>query len=228
MGILDFLGGGNSHAYNDYADQLRGLAGGYDPYTKSGLNSLHDLMGRYQQGLNNPGFLENELAGTYQESPYAQAQSKYLTSGLNNNAAALGSLGSTYSANNMADSLHRLISSDEGQYINRGINTYNNALGGESHINDMGYNALGAQNKLNQSADLANMQGSINHTNALQHLLGGFGDIAGDVLSGGTSGLLGALEKLLKKGSKPGTTDSASGLEGDESFLNNLYKGWGM
>lgn len=200
MSILSFLTGDPSEAYDKYAQQLQQLMAQYGPYRSAGLKSLRDLMGRYSEGLNNPAFLENELAGSYRESPYAKAQSQYLTNLMNQNAAATGTLGSSYAASNLSDQLQRLLSRDEQNYIDRGIGTYNRALGGEEGINTMGYNALGQQTALGQQAALGQLKGQLQKQSGLGSLLGGGLGLLGDFLlgpEGSLSDLLGNLGSEL-------------------------------
>lgn len=188
-GIENSLDGDTSGAYSNYSDEQRQLAQDLNPYIKDGKISLNNLLSQFQKETNNPAFLENELASSYKPSDYYKQQAKYLTGQLNSNAAAEGTLGGSYAANNMAATDDRLLSQDENNYIDKGMQTYGQGISGEEGINNEGFNALGQQNNLLTAANQAEMQGKIAHDNAQTALLGEGLNLGSEFFTGGAGGL---------------------------------------
>lgn len=172
---MSFLGlfGDRTPQYQRYASQMRQLEGRFDPYVSAGERGLEDLSSQYHTAFQRPQFLEDELSRSYHMSPYAQAEEKELQRVLNNEAALTGKLGSTYSANRLADTIHRLISSDMDKYISRGMGTYGQALSGYQAFPQMGFRGLSEQTGLGQRAAQADLEGALSRQRAKQSL-GGF------------------------------------------------------
>lgn len=235
MSFLSIFGGDDSKARNQYADELAREGQKYNPYISAGGRSLSDLMGRYSGMLDDPAALQNKLAAGYAPSAYATAQSKYLSDMLNNNAAATGSLGSSYSAGNLADTLHRLISGDEGRYIDRGMNQFNRGLSGEEGINRMGYNAIGNQNLLESQGGQQRMQGQIDKDKSIGSLIGQGLGLVGDFFTGGMSGAGGLIGGLGRKAgfgqqqSNPymfyGGGQQSNSMYSDPDWMYHRYQG---
>lgn len=181
--IRENLLGDESRRYGDYANQLRKLSGSYSPYTDVGKQSLPVLQNEYSRGLQSPSFLEDQLANLYQASPYEQSEEEHLKRSLANQAAVTGTLGSSYAGKTLADTIHRLLSEDMDKYINRGMQTYQTALSGESAFPGLGLGALGQQNQLNQNALQAMLQGNLSRDTATQKLYGYGGKLFGSALS---------------------------------------------
>lgn len=220
MSLLSLFGD-NSSEYGDLANLYKNLAANYDPYVSAGSSTLHDLMGRYSKMISDPTFLENKVASSYMPSDYAQSQSKYITDQLNNNAAATGDLGGSYSANNLATALHRLISGDENNYINNANQMYGAGLSGEQEINSMGYNALGQQNNLLSQSGQAQAQGEMSSQNALNEMIGQGLSFGGDFLTGGTGGLSDVFGAFGKK-AMPNFTNQFGGQQNILTALKTL------
>ena len=172
---MSFLGlfGDMSPQYNRYSSQLRNMQGDFNPYISGGEQAFSDLIQQYQNTFQRPQFLEDQLARSYKISPYAQSEEKELQRILNNEAALTGKLGSSYSANRMADTIHRLISSDMDKYISRGMNTYGQALSGYGRFPQLGLSGLSQRTGLGQRAAYSDLQGDLSKQHAKQSL-GGF------------------------------------------------------
>lgn len=199
MSMLGNFFGDNSGAYGDAAAEFRDLAQSYKPYIKTGENSLYNLLGQYQGMLSNPNALQNKIASGWSMSPYAQYQTQELSKELNNNAAATGTLGSSYAAQAMASHLQPIVSADQNNYINRGMQTYGMGLSGESNLNNMGYNALNQQNGLESQGINASLQGSLSHDDAINKMFGQALGLGADFMTGGTGGIGSLIAGLGKK-----------------------------
>lgn len=173
MSLLDALWGDNSKSYKEAAQA-------YDPYVSAGKQSLQDLLKQQAMLTQSPWQLQDEIASHYQESPGLQYAQNQITQRMNNQAALSGRLGSGASQRSLQDALTGQLLQEQGQYVNRGMDTFNTGLGVEQGMNQLGYNALGQQNNLN-------MQAAQSHNAALGHMLG-FGIQAGmNILDPGAS-----------------------------------------
>lgn len=110
--IRENILGDESRRYKDYANQIRSLEPSYNPYTSAGTQGLASILSEYHRGLQTPSFLEDELAKSYQESPYARMEEDHLKRSLANQAAVTGTLGSSYAGKTLAQALHSLIAGD--------------------------------------------------------------------------------------------------------------------
>lgn len=176
--------GDESRRYQDYANRLKGLESGYNPYLQAGTGSLSTLLGEYQKGLTTPSFLEDQLASSYQRSPYEQAEEEHLKRSLANQAGVMGDYGSSFYEKTLANTLHRLLSGDMDKYIDRGIGTYSTALSGTSALPGLGMSALGQRNALQQQALQAQLQGNLSRDQATNKLFGYGGRLASSLLGG--------------------------------------------
>ena len=172
MGMLSDLFGDNHKAYDKYGNEIEGLAGQYDPYIKDGKKMLSDLTNKGQWMTNSPWALEDEMQSHYNESPGFKYSQNQLTNRMNNNAALTGQLGNGAENASLQSALEGRLNQNMGQYVDRGINTFNNGINTESNINNMGFNALGQKNQLMQGAYGSDLQGDLSHDNAMQHMLG--------------------------------------------------------
>ena len=189
MGFFSDLFGDDSKAYNKYKDELAGLAQSYNPYVQGGKQMFGDLMKQGQWMTSSPWALEDEMQKHYQQSPGFQYAQNQIQQRMNNQAAASGMLGSGAEQKSLQDALTGHLQQDMGQYVDRGINTYNQGLGTEGNLNNMGFNALGAQNQLMQGSYGAGLQGDISHRNAMSHMLGFGLNLGKDFLFGGQGSL---------------------------------------
>ena len=149
MGMLSDLFGDNHKAYDKYGNEIEGLAGQYDPYIKDGKKMLSDLTNKGQWMTNSPWALEDEMQSHYNESPGFKYSQNQLTNRMNNNAALTGQLGNGAENASLQSALEGRLNQNMGQYVDRGINTFNNGINTESNINNMGFNALGQKNQSN-------------------------------------------------------------------------------
>lgn len=212
---LTDLFGDNSSEYSDLADALRNIGNTYNPYITAGQNSLKDLIGRYSQMMNDPAFLENKLASEYKPSAYAQTQQRQTADALNNNAAALGTLGSSYAAQTYGQNMNDLLNRDMQNYIGQGEQMYGQGLAGEQGVNKLGYNALGQQNQFYSQGAQDDAQAAMSKQNAFNQMIGQGLGLAGDFFTGGTGGLSSLLGNM---GSKAGFGQQG----GDQELLNAI------
>ena len=187
MGWWNDLWGDNSQAYGKYENELQGLAKGYDPYTQAGQKTLADLLKQGNMMTNSPWQLEDELQSHYNQSPGFQYAQNQITQRMNNNAALSGMGGTGAENASLQKALTGNLEQNMDQYVDRGINTYNQGLNTEGNINQMGYNALGQKNQLMQGGYQAGLQGDISHANAIQHMAGAAVHGAMDLFDPGAS-----------------------------------------
>ena len=142
----------------------------YDPYINAGRGALSDLQQRYQQQLNNPGELYNQLGAGYKESPgYANTMRAALT-GVGNANAAGGTLGTPMHQQNAAETAGNVANKDFESYLNHIFGLYGQGLEGEQGLNTQGYDA---------SSSMGNILGSVTGQRAQNAFTGQQGENAG-------------------------------------------------
>lgn len=192
MSFLDFLGGGNTSGdYNQYANQTRQLAGGYNPFIHNGTQAGQWMLPQLHQDAANPNRVQDQWAQGFQMSPYQQnvlqAVSKHMQA-LGANSGMLGS-------GQLQKALQGQLSSDVGQfqndYVNRAMQLHSMGLTGLGNMYQTGLGALGNRNNLLNAANEAQLQGNINRDTQGARNFGGFlgalgslGELAGGGLFG--------------------------------------------
>ncbi len=160
--IGDLLTPNNRKAYNEYSQNLMNLSGTYNPWAKLGFNAFKTGTNLATQNTLNPAMLQNTLAQSFQMSPYQSNLENKTMDQMNVNAANTGMVGSQSANNTLASQLNRMTGQFENQYIDRGLNQYNQGLNSLlTHSAPMGFNALNNQNRLAQTGYQAQLQGHL-------------------------------------------------------------------
>ena len=180
-----------------YLQQIQGSTEKYmNPYVNAGQGAMGTLQGQYQNLLNNPGQMYNQMGAGYQQSPGYQFGVSQATNAANNAAAAGGYLGTPQHQQEMAKYTQGLASQDYDKYMQNILGMYGQGLSGMGNINQLGYNASsGAMNSLNDMhkylASLAYNQAA-NEQSSAGGLGAGLGGLAGSAL-GLAGGPLGSI-----------------------------------
>lgn len=153
MSFFDNLFGNNSDAFQKYSNSMKDIAGTYDPYTTTGENALNSSYSQYQNLLSNPNFVQDMVASGFYTSPYQEQLLDRTTKSMNINAANTGMLGSGAANRALQDELVNQTGQFENQYIDRGMNSYNEGLQGMNDFSHLGFNSLNQQaNYMGQAA----------------------------------------------------------------------------
>lgn len=184
-GQLLFGGKNPASAASPYLNQVPGtITPYYQPYIDSGTNAMNTLNTQYNQNINNPAAVMNQVGAGYQQSPGYQWNVNQATNAANQASAAGGMAGSPQEQQQLATTVSGLANQDYYDYVDRAMKQYNTGLSGMSHINDMGYNASNelAQSLANNLLSQAKLQyaGQMNQN---QSQGGGWGDLIGGVTS---------------------------------------------
>lgn len=131
----------------------------YQPYIDSGQNAMGVLNTQYGNMVNNPTGMMNSIGAGYQQSPGYQYQVNQATGAANRAAAAGGMLGSPSEQQALAGNINQMANQDYYNYVDRGMQNYNQGIQGYQGLNAQGYSA---SNELAQSLANALMsQGSL-------------------------------------------------------------------
>lgn len=133
--------------YAKMSDIYKQMQGYITPYTDAGKTGLAGLLalekGAYGGMADDPTELEDKIMGKYQESPYAQYQTKQLIDAANSAAAASGQLGTPQEQQELAAHLQGLVSQDQQKYYQnamQGLNSLANLYGGQVGAGEFGVN----------------------------------------------------------------------------------------
>jgi hypothetical protein len=219
-GGLGAMGGGLANMFSNfrnpadaaspYYDKIPGTMKPYfDPYINSGQGAMNNLNRQYGQLTNNlpglqaafrklmadPSSVMNEIGKGYQASPGFEFQKNQGMTAANNAAAAGGMLGSPEHQQNTAEMVTGLANKDYYDYVDRGMKSYTQGLGGISGLYDRGLTGMEGMNKMgfdaskslaeNLAAALMN-RGNLAYEGANaqnQHDAGGLGSFLGGGMS---------------------------------------------
>lgn len=136
-----------------YYDQIPGMLGGYfNPYIQAGANARTALQGQYGADLglgnnlrsaygsmmNNPGALMGKIGAGFKQSPGYQFQVNQALGAANRAAAAGGMEGTPEEQQNIAGVTNNLANQDYYNYLNHGLNIYNQGLSGKQGLYNQG------------------------------------------------------------------------------------------
>lgn len=163
LGGIGSLIGGGSHAqqaYSDYSHEIQGLSDTYQPFVDQGKQALREYYDASNANVQHPTDLINQIASTYQDSPYmTQSLNQSLSQTqdmMNRNAATTGMLGSTSANKALQSSLMGQAAGYRQQsmqdYINQVLGTYRGGMGGLSEVGRTGLSALSGQAGLQEQA----------------------------------------------------------------------------
>ncbi len=178
----------------------------YQPYMDAGKGAMGDLQNQYKDLLG--GNKQNQLGGSFKESPGYQYALKEALGAQGNASARGGMLGTPQDQAEAARVGEGLAGQEYQNYMNNQMGLYGQGLQGEQGLNQMGYNAntdyanmLG--NNLSQQAAY-NFMGQQGQNQAKQQGMGnifsGLGMAAGSMLGGPAGGAAGGMGMdFLKK-----------------------------
>lgn len=205
MSGWDFFGGGNTAGdYDQYANQTRRLAGGYNPYIHNGTQAGQWMLPQLHQDAANPNSQQDQWAQDFQLSPYQQN----VLNSVSHHMQALGANSGMLGSGQLQKALQSQLSTDVGKfqndYVNRAMQLHAMGLSGLGNVYQTGFGALNNKNQFLDAANQAQLQGNINR------------DTQGARNFGGLLGTLGGLGELATGG---------WGLFGKLSGLNGLASG---
>jgi len=171
MGLSSFFGD-NSQALQKYAQRINDLGHSYDPSVQGGKTAFGDLGKQLGMLLSNPAFMQNKLAGEFQQSPYQKSMIHQVTNQMNNNAANTGMLGSGAANNALAGQVSNDVGQFENNYINQGLGQYDHGLNQGDFMSNLGMNGLNSANQYFQQGDQARLMADMSHQNAMNSMIG--------------------------------------------------------
>ena len=208
---LGAMGPNSSGAYDNYANQMFGLANKYNPWIDLGWQNQQAASQGAAYNASNPTGMMNQIASTWQTSPYQQNILNKTTGMMNANNANTGMLGSQSANYRLGNELNNMTGQFQQQYIDNGLNQYNRGLGMQQQLGAQGLGALGQQTNLMQEGYLGQVQGA--NANA-QHYNGMMGDAMGMGMMGfGLGGGFGGMG-----GSQPAGYNSVGGYPMNQDF----------
>ena len=219
MGLFDFLGGGGgykdpSKAAQPYLNQVPGtIKPYYDPYINAGQQAQPILQNQFQKYATNPTGALQDIGSQFRQSPGYDWRVKQGEQAVAHANAAGGMAGSPQHEQQAADMVGHLADQDYNDWISHVLGIQSMGLEGESHLNDMGYNA---SNELAQS--LGNnllTQGSLgyagtaNRNSARGGAIGAGAGFLGNVFN--AAGNAGSFGQLFGSGAAAGAGAAGAG-----------------
>lgn len=203
--IGNFLSGGGTGGYQDMQGQIQNGMNALNQNYGYGRDALNPwaqggqwAMGQYQNalgGMADPQAYYNHIMDGYQMSPGAQFQMKQGQQGINNAAAAGGTLGSGAEQKAMDQYSQGVANQDQQQYFQNQMGINNQYMGGLGNMMNQGYGAAGQMNNsyMNQGNALANEYNNMGTAQYGQNtaLWGGIGDWIGKGLN--MAGMIGGM-----------------------------------
>jgi hypothetical protein len=140
--IYDAMFPSPANAANSYFQQIPStITPYYQPYVNAGNQALPQLQNEYNTMMYDPNQIISRIGSGYQESPGYQWSYDEAMKAANNAAAAGGMLGTPQSQQESAELATNLANQDYYNYLNHGMNIYNQGVSGTSDLNQMGYKA---------------------------------------------------------------------------------------
>lgn len=193
-----------------YMNQITNmLPGMYNPYINAGQSQIPGLQSQFNQLVNNPGGMLNNIGQSFHQSPGFQFQTDQALGAANRAAAAGGMAGTPMEQQNLATTVNGLANQDYYNYLNHATNLYGQGLQGMQGMYSTGLNAtnslssqlsqaLASQGQLAYSGQNTQNQHDQGTQGGIWGLisgaLGGLGQGAGQM--GGIGGLLSLLGGL--------------------------------
>lgn len=170
-----------------YLDQIAGMLPQYfQPWINAGQQALPTLQQQYEQLLNNPGAMVNNIGADFQQSPGYQFQTQQALNAANRAAAAGGTLGTPMHQQNAATVVNGLANQDYYNWLNRAMGMYGMGVQGQGNLANMGYGASSAlgenlANALQSQAQLA-YSGQADQNQGRFGMLGQAGGLIGGII----------------------------------------------
>ena len=196
----------NKGAFDEYARRMEAEKQKYNGYFQRGNEAGDQAFNAYKRDLADPNAIQNQIASGYSESPYAKYINDMVTKRLNYNSANTGMLGSGAANRALMEELTKNTGQFEGEYVNRGLGVYGQALGGMNTLQDFGLKAGSMQDALEQESAGGYLKGLMgeNETNDRNraaiaareaglkgNIMGAVGAIAGTYFGGPEGGKAG-------------------------------------
>lgn len=137
------------------------------PYMDAGTQSLQSLNPSIQQGIQNPGQFQNQMAQGYTQSPGYKFAMDQALQGSGRAAAAGGMAGSPMHSQQNMQLASDIASQDFGNWANRAQRGYESSLGAGMQMAGMGQNAGRSQSDMISRA--LGQQGQHAHDSASTH-----------------------------------------------------------
>lgn len=187
---LASLGAGIAGLFNNpgdsalnYLDKFQGqVTPWFNPYIDAGKLALPQLQEQYGNLINNPTAMMNQIGSSYKASPGYQWQVNQATNAANRAGAASGMAGSPMEQQKLAQTVTGLANQDYYNYMNQGLNQYQQGLAGLSGLAGYGLNAgtslADVLQRNAQAQSQAAYAGTANDDMGIGSLIGGIGAIA--------------------------------------------------
>lgn len=191
MNPLEIFGGMGepSKYYQQAMDLQKGGSKFFMPEYAAGTAELPQYMHTLNQLTRHPTQLENQIMGSYTESPTAQYQTQLLTNQMANQAAAGGQLGTPNEQQALATQTQGIVSKDQQRYYQDAMDPYHMGLSGEQSLVGMGsQGATSLARQKNLQATQEDMQAALAakeeaaKASGLGAMVGAVAGIAGDVI----------------------------------------------
>ena len=186
MGFMGLFGD-NSGAQGKYGDQMRDLAGTYNPYIERGNQAGDVLWGQNQRLVNDPNSVQNQVAAGYSSSPYQQMLLADNTRQMNANAANTGMIGSPLAQRALNDRNNTMTGQFMNDYVNRGMGSYAMGMQGMGQHQSMGFDALNHQNDYLSQGAGSDLQAAKSKQGGINKLVGTAASLAAAYFTGGAS-----------------------------------------
>lgn len=126
-----------SQAYGDIGQAQQYM----QPFYEAGTQELPQYMSTLTSLTAHPTQLEDQIMGSYTESPYAQYQTNLLSKEMGEQAAAGGQLGTPNEQVDLANQEQGIVSKDQQQYYEDAMKPFQMGLQGEQYVTGLGMQA---------------------------------------------------------------------------------------
>lgn len=169
MSFEDFMGGGtgkdpytsNRGAFDDYGQAMQKEHDRLNGYFNRGNQAGEASYNAYNRDINDPNYMQDKIAGGYQQSPYQKMLLDQVTKRLNYNSANSGMMGSGAANRALMQELNAQTGQFQNEYIQRGLGLYGQGLKGMDTLGGYGLEAAKTQADLAQEAAGGQMKGKM-------------------------------------------------------------------
>ncbi len=174
-GIGSFIGGqSQADAYEQQANQLNQFAQDYNPYIDRGNNAGNLWFDLQQKLVNNPNFLQDQIASGYKSSPYQQQLINDTTRQMNINAANSGMIQSPAAQMALNDRINTMSGQFMNDYLRNGLESYRMGFEGLGGLSQQGIGALQGKGEAMGAGSQAQANAGAASSGGLGELMGGF------------------------------------------------------
>jgi hypothetical protein len=164
---------------NPYKDMMNTYSKGMNPYLNQDKSAMGQAGQQFNQNINNPTGLENNIMSKYQASPWATYQQNQLLNQANRVGAASGDSGSPAEQQALMNKSQGVVSQDQQRFLQNAMTPYNQALQNRFQ------QGMGGQNMANQFyGNMSTMQGQVSNQpfQSGGAFMGGLGSLIGHLL----------------------------------------------